>query len=149
MGDATGRAFISCTPERLYARSGRFVASEAVAGTRPRGPAELRPGVNDAQLLQALHPTPAVCGRPRDPALGWLQEAEGFDRGYYAGPFGWISGAGAEWAVAIRSALVHPPQSPSLTQQQQQQTRLVDLFAGVGVVSGSEPAAEWAELDLK
>ncbi|KAL6744836.1 ADC synthase, partial [Haematococcus lacustris] len=215
MGDATGRAFISCTPERLYARSGRFVASEAVAGTRPRGPAgdverdfwlgldllrsgkddrefrlvrdwirdalapcaqrvevevpksvlkqrnmqhlygrlaaELRPGVNDAQLLQALHPTPAVCGRPRDPALGWLQEAEGFDRGYYAGPFGWISGAGAEWAVAIRSALVHPPQPPSLTQQQQQQqqTRLVDLFAGVGVVSGSEPAAEWAELDLK
>ena len=55
----------------------------------------------------ALHPTPAVCGRPRDAALALVSDAEPFDRGFYAGPFGWVSGAASEFAVAIRSALVH------------------------------------------
>lgn len=57
----------------------------------------------------ALHPTPAVCGRPRDAARQELAAREPFDRGFYAGPFGWISGAAAEFVVAIRSALVHAP----------------------------------------
>jgi len=48
-----------------------------------------------------------VCGRPREGALEALSAAEPFDRGFYSGPFGWISGAAAEFAVAIRSALVH------------------------------------------
>ncbi|KAG1664092.1 hypothetical protein FOA52_013276 [Chlamydomonas sp. UWO 241] len=166
----SGTAFLASTPERLYVRSGRLVASEAVAGTRPRGAegdvekdfwlsldllnsakdhneftlvrdwiassltplcssvsievpksvlkqgavqhlygrlaAELTAESNDAHLLQALHPTPAVCGRPRAQALQYLQGEEPFDRGYYSGPIGWISGAGAEFVVAIRSALV-------------------------------------------
>lgn len=60
-------------------------------------------------LLQAaLHPTPAVCGRPQKDARSVVSAAEPFDRGFYAGPFGWISGAASEFAVAIRSALVHP-----------------------------------------
>jgi len=58
-------------------------------------------------LQAALHPTPAVCGRPRPAALAALSAAEPFDRGYYSGPFGWLSGSAAEFAVAIRSALVH------------------------------------------
>ncbi|KXZ52491.1 hypothetical protein GPECTOR_9g535 [Gonium pectorale] len=246
-GAGPGPAFLACTPERLYARTGRFVASEAVAGTRPRGrggdveqdfwlsldllrsakdhaefctvrdwiasqlagpcedvnveirksvlkqgsvqhlfgrvAARLRRGRNDAHLLAALHPTPAVCGRPREAALGYLEELEAFDRGWYAGPFGWISGAGAEFVVAIRSGLVCPEQpvagtttvaappppplpsasspgpaaavaaaaaaaavpAPSLPLP----ASLVHLFAGVGVVRGSDPAAEWQELDLK
>ncbi|GFR45865.1 hypothetical protein Agub_g7316 [Astrephomene gubernaculifera] len=254
-----GPAFLACTPERLYARTGRWVASEAVAGTRARGrggdveqdfwlsldllrspkdhaefctvrdwiaaqlagpcedvhveirksvlkqgsvqhlfgrvAARLRRGRNDAHLLAALHPTPAVCGRPREAALGYLEGLEAFDRGWYAGPFGWISGAGAEFVVAIRSGLVCPeintntsssstaggsahaepqvgmaaapapargqPLGPLLQQQQPRQQpqhqppRLsppaarVHLFAGVGVVRGSDPAAEWQELDLK
>ena len=74
-------------------------------------------------LLQAaLHPTPAVCGRPRPAALSALSAAEPFDRGFYAGPFGWVSGGAAEFAVAIRSALVHAPepsQSPQLPQHEE------------------------------
>lgn len=54
----------------------------------------------------ALHPTPAICGRPQEGALAALSAAEPFDRGFYSGPFGWISGAAAEFAVAIRSTLV-------------------------------------------
>jgi len=68
------------------------------------------PGVGargaDGALLAALHPTPAVCGRPQGAARGWLAAREGFDRGFYAGPFGWVTGQGAEFVVAIRSALL-------------------------------------------
>ena len=61
----------------------------------------------DAQA--ALHPTPATLGRPRQAAQAALQRLEAFDRGLYAGPFGWLSGDAAEFAVAIRSALLHAP----------------------------------------
>ena len=57
----------------------------------------------------ALHPTPATLGRPRQAAQAALQRLESFDRGLYAGPFGWLSGDAAEFAVAIRSALLHAP----------------------------------------
>lgn len=60
-------------------------------------------------MQAVLHPTPAVCGRPRTAAREKIQQSEGFDRGFYAGPFGWISGNASEFAVAIRSALVHAP----------------------------------------
>lgn len=69
-------------------------------------------------MQAVLHPTPAVCGRPRPAALAALTAAEPFDRGFYAGPFGWISGNAAEFAVAIRSALVHASQPSQLVQQQ-------------------------------
>ena len=71
--------------------------------------ATLRGGATDAHLLAALHPTPAVCGRPREEALELLAGSEPFDRGLYAGPFGWVSQGAAEFVVAIRSALVHAP----------------------------------------
>lgn len=58
-------------------------------------------------MQEALHPTPAVCGRPQADARRVVQTAESFDRGFYSGPFGYISGAGSAFAVAIRSALVH------------------------------------------
>lgn len=61
----------------------------------------------------ALHPTPAVCGRPRATAKDILASQEPFDRGFYSGPFGWLSGSAAEFVVAIRSALVHPDQARS------------------------------------
>lgn len=60
-------------------------------------------------MQAALHPTPATCGRPRQDAFEALRETEQFDRGYYAGPFGWVSGSSSEFAVAIRSALLHAP----------------------------------------
>lgn len=97
--------------------------------------ADLCPGVGDWQLLDALHPTPAVGGAPRESALAFIRAFEPYDRGWYAGACGMLSRETSEFSVAIRSALVR------------EQT--ITLFAGAGIVAGSEPAAEWAELDNK
>jgi anthranilate/para-aminobenzoate synthase component I len=84
------------TVQHLYGR---------IAATLPPTPGVGARGA-DISLLAALHPTPAVCGRPQGAARAWLAEREGFDRGFYAGPFGWVTGQGAEFVVAIRSALL-------------------------------------------
>ena len=97
--------------------------------------AELRPGVCDWQLLAALHPTPAVGGAPREAALAFIREHEPYERGWYAGACGMLSRETSEFSVAIRSARIT--------------ARGISLFAGAGIVAGSEPAAEWAELDNK
>lgn len=97
--------------------------------------AELSPGVCDWQLLDALHPTPAVGGAPREAALAFIREFEPHDRGWYAGACGMLSRETSEFSVAIRSARVT--------------AQAITLFAGAGIVAGSEPAAEWAELDNK
>ena len=95
----------------------------------------LRDGVGDAELLKALHPTPAVGGYPTGRALREIEKREPFDRGWYAGPVGWVGHDGAEFAVAIRSALV--------------EGSTLSVFAGAGIVAGSVPEDEWAELDYK
>jgi isochorismate synthase/2-succinyl-5-enolpyruvyl-6-hydroxy-3-cyclohexene-1-carboxylate synthase/2-succinyl-6-hydroxy-2,4-cyclohexadiene-1-carboxylate synthase/O-succinylbenzoate synthase len=202
--------FLASTPECLYTRSGSHVASEAVAGTRARGPGgdvekdfwlafdllrsqkddvefgvvrdwvrralgtvcddvrveiqksvlkqgsvqhlygklagTLKEDIGDAALLAALHPTPAVCGQPRGDALKMLSEVETFDRGLYSGPFGWVGKDAAEFVVAIRSALIRPRVSPGTALLSAYD---VALFAGVGIVCGSDTASEWAELNLK
>ena len=98
--------------------------------------AKLRPGVGVFELICRLHPTPAVGGRPRDAALQWLQEHEGLDRGWYAGPVGWVAPSGdSVFSVAIRSAL--------LTNQG------ALAFAGCGLVPQSEARAEWEEAQVK
>ena len=192
-----GVAFVGASPERLFRRRGRHVASEAVAGTRPRGtsaaadarlleellgsdkerrehghvrrrvgealaalsetvredarPSELklargrhlysgfrgllREGVGTLNVLRALHPTPAVGGYPDEAARRAIERLEGFDRGWYAGPVGWMGPGEAEFAVAIRSGLV---EADRLT-----------LFSGAGIVRGSEPEAEWREIEHK
>ncbi|KAK9805814.1 hypothetical protein WJX73_002942 [Symbiochloris irregularis] len=121
----------------------------------------LHPDADDAQILAALHPTPATCGRPRDKAQAVLADSEPFDRGLFAGPFGWLSGSAAEFCVAIRSALITPaqPAAPSSTgtdglaalseAEKAGMQQVVRLFAGVGVVKGSHADSEWQELDLK
>lgn len=97
---------------------------------------------NDADLLRALHPTPAVCGCPQPEALAFIHAHEAFDRGFYCGPFGYLTGDSAEFVVGIRSALVRPaPDAPG------EHDAL--LYSGVGIVPGSEAASEWQELDLK
>jgi isochorismate synthase len=86
--------------------------------------------------IAALHPTAALCGTPRDAAAGWLAEREGFDRGWYGAPIGWIDREGdGVFAVAIRSALVGH--------------RAATAFVGAGVVRGSSPRAEWDETEAK
>jgi isochorismate synthase len=98
--------------------------------------AELRPGVGPFQLLAALHPTPAVGGLPAADALRFLYSSEPVERGWYAGPIGWISTDGdTEIAVGIRSALLTP--------------EVAWLFAGAGIVLASEPEAEYRETGAK
>lgn len=88
------------------------------------------------QLLADIHPTPAVAGVPRSAAIDYQREVEGFDRGRYAGPVGWVDARGdGAWALGIRSAEVAGAHA--------------SLFAGVGVVADSDPAAELAETQLK
>lgn len=96
---------------------------------------ELKPGVGDADLISALHPTPAVGGYPSDIAVHEIQRLEPFRRGWYAAPVGWVSRTGAEFAVAIRSGLVHG--------------NTVSVYSGAGIVSGSVPAEEWEEIEAK
>ena len=76
----------------------------------------------------------------------YLTNTEPFDRGFFAGPFGWITGSAAEFAVAIRSALIHPNIEDSM--QKVFRTK-VSLYAGVGIVPESKPESEWQELQLK
>jgi isochorismate synthase len=87
-------------------------------------------------LVAHLHPTPAVAGLPRAAALAAIREREDFDRGWYAGPVGWVDGAGGgEFAVALRSALLTPGHAA--------------LYAGCGIMGDSDPDAEYAETGLK
>jgi menaquinone-specific isochorismate synthase len=97
---------------------------------------ELRDEVGPVAVLRALHPTPAVGGLPRDAALRFLSDTEPVERGWYAGPVGWISSAGdAEIAVGIRSALLAGP--------------VAYLYAGAGIVRASDPDAEFLETEDK
>lgn len=193
MGDDT--AFFGATPEYLYRREGRTIATEAIAGTRGRGATEeedtiignellhsdkdrrehasvqryvasglddltesfdigkvqllklsslqhlhapftgkLRIDADDATIIERLHPTPAVGGMPRRETLEFLRR-EGFDRGWYAAPVGWVNAHAAEFVVAIRSALITG--------------NLAHLFSGAGIVRGSDPEAEWNEIEMK
>ncbi len=88
------------------------------------------------ELVGAIHPSPAVGGTPTAAALDYIYEAEGPERGCYAGPVGWVDAEGDGcWAVGIRSAQI--------------EGRRARLMAGVGVVAGSDPETELAETDLK
>ncbi len=95
----------------------------------------LKPDLTDADLLLKLHPTPAVGGFPKEQALQLIHQLEPFERGWYAAPVGWVGNDAAEFAVAIRSGLVD-------------RDRLL-LFAGAGIVRGSQPDEEWAEIENK
>ena len=101
--------------------------------SRIRG--RLRRGVSDTDLIQALHPTPAVGGSPRVNALKEIPRLEPFSRGGYAAPVGWFDVDNAVFAVAIRSGLVRGAR--------------VNVYSGAGIVAGSNPAAEWQEIENK
>ncbi len=189
-------AFFGPPPERLVRLKGRSVATEALAGSVPRGDtpeedAELADQLLDSgkiqheqglvveairdqlsplgectvgdqrvrrlatiqhlqtpitcdlaadrhvlDLVEALHPTPAVGGLPPDEALTTIRGTESFDRGWYAAPVGWFDARGdGEFAVAIRSAVGGG--------------RRATVFAGNGIVADSDPAEEWTEIQPK
>ena len=98
--------------------------------------ADLPDGIGLLDLVGALHPTPAVSGHPADLASGLRSRHEGMERGWFAGPVGWLDAAGdGEFRVALRSALVGPSGTV--------------LYAGAGVVAGSDPDRELLETDVK
>ncbi len=94
------------------------------------------PSTSAAELVAALHPTPAVCGLPRERAAGVIRELETYDRGFYAGAVGWTGESGdGQWFVSLRCAEVAGSRAR--------------LYAGAGIVPGSDPASEVDETSAK
>ncbi len=87
------------------------------------------------KALTALHPTAAVCGNPQQAALDILRKVESFSRGWYASAIGVAGAEHCEFAVGIRSVVMRE--------------HLISLFTGAGIVSQSDPEAEWLELEDK
>jgi isochorismate synthase len=96
----------------------------------------LRDGESILELVERMHPTPAVGGAPREAALAWIARREDLDRGWYAGPVGFVDAdGGGDFCVALRSAVLRGNEA--------------HLFAGAGIVDGSIPDAELQETRLK
>ncbi|BDU39654.1 isochorismate synthase [Vibrio nigripulchritudo] len=94
------------------------------------------PAINVLKVAAELHPTPAVCGYPREKAYDAIRKLEQFDRGYFTGMVGWCDSRGnGEWVVTIRCAEV--------------QKRQMKVFAGAGIVDESQPQSELDETGAK
>jgi isochorismate synthase len=131
------RALHPLCRDLTYDREPQLLATANVwhLSTRFRGVLN-DPGVTSLDLVRALHPTPAVCGEPRDEAMRTIRELEPVPRGAYAGAVGWMDAKGdGVWALALRCAEI----SGSTAR----------LFAGAGIVADSHPAAELDETERK
>jgi menaquinone-specific isochorismate synthase len=99
----------------------------------------LADGATSLTLAASLHPSAAVCGTPAPAADALISELEHMDRGRYAGPVGWMDASGdGEWGIALRCGAFEPQDPASMR-----------LFAGCGIVAGSDPDSEVAESDAK
>ena len=104
-------------------------------------------------MLSNMHPTPAVCGDPLIPALDFIRKYEsvGFDRGFYAGPIGYVGRDASDIFVALRSALLTKDENNK--QPHDRATRHAEssllVYAGAGIVPGSTVKGEWAETNYK
>ncbi|MBF0570235.1 MAG: isochorismate synthase [Candidatus Omnitrophica bacterium] len=96
---------------------------------------QLKDGINDEDILQSLHPTPALGGVPRKHAMVIIRKLEGFSRGWYGAPIGYVGLDWAEFVVGIRSGLAC--------------RKKLSVFAGAGIVQGSEAKSEWDEVENK
>lgn len=190
-------AFIGASPERLFYKHGQTLHSEAMAGTRPRGPTEIQDtifsqellksakdlreitpiqiflqnalapvclfspifspisihktqnvqhlysqcssilckDISDQDILNRIHPTPALCGTPTNQAFDLIRKLEPFERQLYGGALGWTTPEASEWIVGIRSCLIR--------------NKTAYLYTGTGIVEGSNPEEEWEELNQK
>ncbi|KJY81242.1 isochorismate synthase [Vibrio nigripulchritudo] len=95
----------------------------------------LNPQKAESTLVDVLHPTAAIAGLPKDEAVEFIQQNEPFERGLYSGAIGYISQDRSEFCVSIRSALINK--------------KSIKFYAGAGIVPGSDPNAEWQELNKK
>ncbi|ADB35304.1 isochorismate synthase [Kribbella flavida DSM 17836] len=119
------------TPFVLHLPNVMHLASD-VAGVAANGASALG-------LAAALHPSAAVCGTPTAVARDLIEQIEGMSRGRYAGPVGWMDAAGdGEWGIALRCGQADPDDPARMR-----------LFAGCGIVAGSDPEAELAESNAK
>ena len=131
------RALNPLCRELTYDRDPQLLATANVwhLSTRFRGVLK-DPSVTSLDLARALHPTPAVCGEPRDEAMRTIRELEPVPRGAYAGAVGWMDATGdGVWALALRCAELNGSTAR--------------LFAGAGIVADSDPAAELDETERK
>ena len=96
---------------------------------------QLKDGINDEDILQFLHPTPALGGTPRDQAMTIIRKLEGFSRGWYGAPIGYVGLDWTEFVVGIRSGLARD--------------KKLSVFAGAGIVQGSKAEDEWDEVENK
>lgn len=96
---------------------------------------QLKEAITDEEILGALHPTPALCGTPKQKAFSMIQDLEPFERGLYGGAIGWTTPDACEWIVGIRSCHL--------------EGKTAILFSGTGIVEGSDPEVEWEELNQK
>jgi isochorismate synthase len=121
---------VDAEPRLLRTRTVQHLCTELRARRRRESPVSL------LELVGRLHPTPAVGGAPRDAALAWLARHEDVERGWFAGPVGFLQSNGdGEFVVALRSALVRG--------------RSATAWAGAGIVARSDPRAEFTETELK
>lgn len=121
---------VPVTPSVIALHNVSHLASDVRGTLHPQAPATL------LRLAEAVHPTAAVGGTPRDAALELITELEGMDRGRYAGPVGWVDGNGdGELGIALRCAQLDGP--------------VARLFAGCGVVADSDPDTEVREAAAK
>ena len=126
--DSCRRVWVSDEPHLLKLKNVQHLITP-IAG-------ELLPDSHILEMVASLHPTPAVGGLPRQAALQAIREGEQLDRGWYAGPIGWVDAHGnGKFAVALRSALIYHNEAT--------------LFAGCGIVADSDPESEYTESCLK
>lgn len=131
------RALHPLCQELTHDREPQLLATANVwhLSTRFRGVLK-DPSLTSLDLVRALHPTPAVCGEPRDEAMRTIEELEPVPRGSYAGAVGWMDAKGdGVWALALRCAELNGSTAR--------------LFAGAGIVADSDPAAELDETERK
>lgn len=131
LGELCDRLDVPPTPSIVPLRNVSHLGT-AISGTLAAG--SIAPSA--LELAMRLHPTPAVAGTPTTKALEYLRAVEGFDRGRYAGPVGWVDARGdGEFAIGIRSADIDGTRAR--------------LVAGVGIVADSNAESELAETQFK
>ncbi len=123
-----------CTTVRVPEETGELALARG-RHLHARITGTLRPQTATTDVLKELHPTPAVGGVPTEDAVAAIRAREPFDRGWYAGPVGWVGRDAAEFTVGLRAGLVEENQ--------------IALFSGAGIVDGSVPDREWEEIEQK
>lgn len=119
-----------------YNREPELIKLENIQHLKTRIRGKIKEDKFFMDLVEALHPTPAVCGIPKEEAVKFILRNEGYERGLYSGVTGWFNLYGeGEFAVAIRSALIRD--------------KKLYAFSGCGIVDGSDAASEYEETEIK